>query len=85
MEFEASSLRQTQASIGSGSRARGSSSSKIRIPRGISVIIAGTVSGNYLEHGVRINSVFTSYRISGTSFSQRLGNLAGPTDVEKTS
>lgn len=43
--------------------------------------IATTVSGNYLDHGVRTNSVFTSYRISGTTFSQRLGDLAGPTGV----
>ncbi|PFH53432.1 hypothetical protein AMATHDRAFT_1097 [Amanita thiersii Skay4041] len=43
--------------------------------------IAKTKSGNYLDHGVRVNSVFTSYRISGTTFSQRLGDLAGPLDV----
>lgn len=47
--------------------------------------IATTVSGNYLDHGVRVNSVFSSYRISGTTFSQRLGDLAGPTDVAQTS
>ncbi|KAG6860616.1 hypothetical protein C0995_009370 [Termitomyces sp. Mi166 len=47
--------------------------------------IANTVSGNYLDHGVRVNSVFTSYRISGTDFSQRLGDLAGPMDVTQTS
>ena len=46
--------------------------------------IASTVSGNYLDHGVRVNSVFTSYRISGTDFSQRLGDLAGPTGVVQT-
>lgn len=48
-------------------------------------LIADTVSGNYLDHGVRVNSVFTSYRISGTDFSQRLGDLAGPLDVTRTS
>ncbi|KAF9474386.1 hypothetical protein BDN70DRAFT_884883 [Pholiota conissans] len=48
-------------------------------------LIAKTVSGNYLDHGVRVNSVFTSYRISGTVFSQRLGDLAGPEDVTRTS
>lgn len=48
-------------------------------------LIARTVSGNYLDHGVRVNSVFTSYRISGTAFSQRLGDLAGPEDVTHTS
>ncbi|KAG6836074.1 hypothetical protein H0H93_011655 [Arthromyces matolae] len=47
--------------------------------------IARTVSGNYLDHGVRVNSVFSSYRISGTDFSQRLGDLAGPLDVTQTS
>ncbi|KAL5498002.1 hypothetical protein ACEPAH_2933 [Sanghuangporus vaninii] len=41
-------------------------------------LIARTVSGNFLDHGVRVNSVLTSYRISGTDFSQRVGDLAGP-------
>ncbi|KAI0790457.1 hypothetical protein C8Q75DRAFT_117560 [Abortiporus biennis] len=40
--------------------------------------IASTQSGNYLDHGVRVNSVFSSYRISGTDFSQRFGDIAGP-------
>ncbi|KAF9557813.1 hypothetical protein CPC08DRAFT_639808 [Agrocybe pediades] len=48
-------------------------------------LIARTVSGNYLDHGVRVNSVFTSYRISASDFSQRLGDLAGPLDVTRTS
>ncbi|EPQ51893.1 hypothetical protein GLOTRDRAFT_47956 [Gloeophyllum trabeum ATCC 11539] len=39
--------------------------------------IADTASGNYLDHGVRVNSVFSSYRIADTSFSQRFGDLAG--------
>ncbi|KAJ4479394.1 hypothetical protein J3R30DRAFT_3288983 [Lentinula aciculospora] len=49
--------------------------------------VADTVSGNYLDHGVRVNSVFSSYRISGTDFSQRLGDLgeSGPTGVKQTS
>ncbi|GLB39840.1 hypothetical protein LshimejAT787_0703500 [Lyophyllum shimeji] len=47
--------------------------------------IARTVSGNYLDHGVRVNSVFTSYRISGAAFSQRVGDLAGPTGVAQNS
>jgi hypothetical protein len=47
--------------------------------------IASTVSGNYLDHGVRVNSVFTSYRISGTDFSQRLGDAAGPTWLNQDS
>lgn len=42
-------------------------------------LIASTVSGNFLDHGVRVNSVLTSYRISATDFSQRVGDLAGPT------
>ncbi|KAJ7594181.1 hypothetical protein C8J56DRAFT_1002138 [Mycena floridula] len=48
-------------------------------------MVAKTVSGNYLDHGVRVNSVFSSYRISGTAFSQRLGDLAGPTGAKQTS
>ncbi|KAJ8083189.1 hypothetical protein PM082_009058 [Marasmius tenuissimus] len=47
--------------------------------------IAKTVSGNYLDHGVRVNSVFSSYRISNGDYSQRLGDLAGPTGVQRTS
>jgi hypothetical protein len=47
--------------------------------------IADTVSGTYLDHGVRVNSVFTSYRISPNVFSQRLGDLAGPTFISQTS
>jgi hypothetical protein len=39
--------------------------------------IADMETGNYLDHGVRVNSVFTSYRLSGSSFSQRFGDLAG--------
>lgn len=40
-------------------------------------LVADTVTGNYLDHGVRVNSVFTSYRLLGASFSQRFGDLAG--------
>lgn len=40
--------------------------------------LADTVSGNYLDHGVRVNSVFSSYRINTGNYSQRLGDLAGP-------
>ncbi|KAJ7704365.1 hypothetical protein B0H17DRAFT_1039415 [Mycena rosella] len=47
--------------------------------------IAKTVSGNYLDHGVRVNSVFSSYRLSGDAYSQRFGDLAGPTGVAQTS
>lgn len=38
--------------------------------------VADTVTGNYLDHGVRVNSVFASYRLIGSSFSQRFGDLA---------
>ena len=48
-------------------------------------LVARTVSGNYLDHGVRVNSVFSSYRIVGTDFSQRVGDLAGPTVPIQTS
>lgn len=40
--------------------------------------VASTYSGNYLDHGIRVNSVFSSYRISAGVWSQRLGDLAGP-------
>lgn len=40
--------------------------------------IASTYSGNYLDHNVRVNSVFSSYRISAGNWSQRFGDLAGP-------
>jgi hypothetical protein len=39
--------------------------------------VADTVTGNYNDHGVRVNSVFTSYRLEGASYSQRFGDLAG--------
>ena len=45
--------------------------------------IAKTASGNYLDHGIRVNSVFSSYRISGGDFSQRFGDLAGPSFPDK--
>ncbi|KAJ7130238.1 hypothetical protein C8R44DRAFT_775165 [Mycena epipterygia] len=48
-------------------------------------LIAKTVSGNYLDHGVRVNSVFSSYRLSGANYSQRFGDLAGPTGVSQNS
>ena len=40
--------------------------------------VASTVSGNYLDHGVRVNSVLSSYRIANNVLSQRVGDLAGP-------
>ncbi|KAH8990803.1 hypothetical protein EDB92DRAFT_1946330 [Lactarius akahatsu] len=47
--------------------------------------IARTVSGNYLDHNVRVNSVVSSYRIVNTDFSQRLGDLAGQLFLTQTS
>lgn len=47
--------------------------------------IADTETGTYLDHGVRINSVFSSYRLSDTAYSQRLGDISGPIFPEKTS
>ncbi|KAF7343425.1 TSPc domain-containing protein [Mycena venus] len=47
--------------------------------------IAKTVSGNYLDHGVRVNSVFSSYRLSGSAYSQRFGDFAGPTGAAQNS
>lgn len=46
--------------------------------------IASTVSGNFLDHGVRVNSVFSGYRISSDAFSQRIGDLAGPSWISQT-
>ncbi|KAJ2923433.1 hypothetical protein H1R20_g13665, partial [Candolleomyces eurysporus] len=37
--------------------------------------------GNYLDHNIRVNSVFTSYRIAAGSWSQRVGDFAGPVDI----
>ncbi|KAJ7628461.1 hypothetical protein FB45DRAFT_1028550 [Roridomyces roridus] len=47
--------------------------------------IANTVSGNYLDVGVRVNSVFSSYRLVANTYSQRFGDLAGPTGVAQNS
>jgi hypothetical protein len=47
-------------------------------------LIASKISGNYLDHGIRVNSVLSSYRIVNNSFSQRLGDLAGPEILTQT-
>jgi hypothetical protein len=47
--------------------------------------IANTVSGNYLDHNVRVNSVVSSYRIVGSDWSQRLGDLASELFIQQTS
>ncbi|KAI0089698.1 hypothetical protein BDY19DRAFT_889505 [Irpex rosettiformis] len=48
-------------------------------------VIAKTESGNFLDHGVRVNSVFGSYRITGTDFSQRFGDISGPAFPDRDS
>ncbi|TFK19252.1 hypothetical protein FA15DRAFT_760162 [Coprinopsis marcescibilis] len=45
--------------------------------------IADTYTGNYLDHGVRVNLVYTSYRIAANTWSQRVGDLAGPIDATR--
>ena len=39
--------------------------------------LASSQAGNYLDHGIRVNSVFTGYRIVGSDWSQKLGIFAG--------
>ncbi|KAJ9106881.1 hypothetical protein QFC19_003011 [Naganishia cerealis] len=40
--------------------------------------IATNYTGNYLDHGIRENSVYSSYRYTGGKWGQRLGDFAGP-------
>jgi len=47
--------------------------------------IARTVSGNYLDHNIRVNSVVSGYWLPNTTLSQRLGDLAGPFFLTQTS
>ena len=47
--------------------------------------IATTVTGNYLDHNVRVNSVVSSYRIVGSVYSQRLGDAASELFLKQTS
>ena len=47
--------------------------------------IAKTVSGNYLDHNVRVNSVVSSYRIVGSQWSQRFGDHASELFPRQTS
>jgi hypothetical protein len=47
--------------------------------------IAETVTGTYLDHNVRVNSVVSSYRIVGSDWSQRLGDHASQLFVKQTS
>lgn len=47
--------------------------------------VARNFSGNYLDHGVRVNSVLSSYQIDNDQFSQRLGDLACSNFLRQTS
>jgi len=47
--------------------------------------IAKTVSGNYLDHNVRVNSVVSSYRLVGSKWSQRFGDHASELFLKQTS
>ncbi|EJD39295.1 hypothetical protein AURDEDRAFT_153882 [Auricularia subglabra TFB-10046 SS5] len=40
--------------------------------------VAREVSGNFLDHGIRVNSVFWSYKRFTSSFGQRFGELGAP-------
>jgi hypothetical protein len=46
--------------------------------------IARTVSGNFLDHNVRVNSVVSSYWIPNITISQRLGDLASSSFLTQT-
>ena len=47
--------------------------------------VARTVSGNFLDHNIRVNSVVTSYQMPDGNFSQRLGDLASSSVLRQTS
>ena len=47
--------------------------------------IASTVSGNYLDHNIRVNSVVSSYTLFDGEYSQRFGDLAATLTVTQTS
>ena len=40
--------------------------------------IAETQTGTYLDHGVRVNRAFSSYAVTGSNYTQRIGDIAGP-------
>ncbi|KAG8744533.1 hypothetical protein FRC10_009985 [Ceratobasidium sp. 414] len=48
-------------------------------------LIATTQSGNWVDHNIRVNSVLSSYRVTGNAWSQRLGDLAGGLFPDKDS
>ncbi|CAE6477326.1 unnamed protein product [Rhizoctonia solani] len=48
--------------------------------------IATNYSGNYIDHNIRVNSVFTNYRVTEDGlWSQRLGDFGGPIFPDKES
>jgi hypothetical protein len=47
--------------------------------------IAKTVSGKFLDHNIRVNSVVSSYRIIGSDWSQRFGDHASEEFLKQTS
>ncbi|EUC56044.1 peptidase S41 family protein [Rhizoctonia solani AG-3 Rhs1AP] len=47
--------------------------------------IATSYSGRFIDHNIRVNSVFTSYLISGGVWSQRPGDVGGPSFPDKDS
>ena len=56
---------------------------ELLLPSAYAERVAHAQSGNYLDHGVRVNSVFSNYLISGPSNSQRIGDLAGSAFPDK--
>ena len=46
--------------------------------------IARTVSGNFLDHNIRVNSVVSSYWFPNITISQRLGDLASQSFLTQT-
>jgi len=47
--------------------------------------IAKTVSGNFLDHNIRVNRVVSSYRLVDSYWSQRLGDHASELFMKQTS
>jgi len=47
--------------------------------------VARTASGNFLDHNIRVNSVVSSYQLSNTNLTQRLGDLASSIVLSQTS
>jgi len=47
--------------------------------------VARTDSGGFLDHNVRVNSVVSSYQMTGGNFTQRLGDVATNPFLKQTS